>query len=251
MAQWLQGRVAARRDWTDSLHSLEVEAPELTFVAGQFARLALPAPPGEKDPMLGRPYSFVNPPHAPRHEFYFNVVPGGPLSPRLAALEPGDPVWLGARANGFFSIPEVPQAEVLWCLSTGTGIGPFLSILRTAAPWEKFPRIVLVHAVRYARELTYADAIAEIARAHAGAFTFIPVVSREEHPRALRGRIPALIADGRLEARAGIALGPESAHAMLCGNPQMVDDTQEALRARGMRRHRRREPGHVTVEAYW
>ena len=131
MSQWLEGRVAARRDWTDSLHSLEVEAPELTFVAGQFARLALPAPPGEKDPMLGRPYSFVNPPHAPRHEFYFNVVPGGPLSPRLAALEAGDPIWLGARANGFFSVPEVPQAEALWCLATGTGIGPFLSILRT------------------------------------------------------------------------------------------------------------------------
>src|SRR5204862_7310645 len=110
-SQWLQGRVAARRDWTDSLHSLEIEAPELTFVAGQFARLALPAPPGEKEPMLGRPYSFVNPPHAPRHEFYFNVVPGGPLSARLAGLNPGDPVWLGARANGFFSVPELPQAE--------------------------------------------------------------------------------------------------------------------------------------------
>src|SRR4029079_16432064 len=127
MAQWLQGRVAARRDWTDSLHSLEVEAPELTFVAGQFARLALPSPPGEKDPMLGRPYSFVNPPHRQPHEFYFIVFPGGPLTPRLAALNIGDPVWLSPRATGFFSSSEVAQADVLWCLSTGTGIGPFLS----------------------------------------------------------------------------------------------------------------------------
>ena len=251
MAQWLEGRVAARRDWTDSLHTLEVDAPELTFVAGQFARLALPAPPGEKDPMLGRPYSFVNPPHASRHEFYFNVVPGGPLSPRLAALNPGDPVWLGARANGFFSIPEVPQAEVLWCLSTGTGIGPFLSILRTADAWEKFGRIVLVHAVRHANALNYADAIAGIARDHAGAFSHIRVVSRETHPGALPGRIPALIDDGRLEARAGVPLTADNAHAMLCGNPQMVDDVQKALAARGMRRHRRKEPGHITLETYW
>lgn len=251
MSSWIEGRVAFVRHWTDNLFSLGVEAPELRFEAGQFARLALPAPPGSKEPMLGRPYSFVNPPHASPHEFYAVIVPHGPLSPRLAALDAGEPVWLLARANGFFTIDEVPAAESLWALSTGTGIGPFLSILRTEAAWEKFPRIVLVQAVRHARELTYTDTIAEIARAHAGAFTFIPVVSREEHPRALRGRIPALIADGRLESRAGIALGPESAHAMLCGNPRMVDDTQEALRVRGMRRHRRREPGHVTVEAYW
>ena len=134
MTPWIEGRVAARRAWTDTLYSLEVDAPALTFVAGQFARLALPAPPGEKEPMIGRPYSFVNPPGAPHHEFYFNVVPGGPLSPRLAALNPGDARWRGPRANGFFSIPEVPAADALWCLSTGTGIGPFLSILRTPDP---------------------------------------------------------------------------------------------------------------------
>jgi ferredoxin--NADP+ reductase len=79
----------------------------------------------------------------------------------------------------------------------------------------------------------------------------VPVVSREAHPGARPGRIPALIADGRLEGRAGLALDPDSSHAMLCGNPAMVADAQAALEARGMRRHRRREPGHVTVETYW
>ena len=127
----------------------------MTFVAGQFGRLALPAPPGSKEEMLGRPYSFVNAPGTQPHEFYFVTVPRGPLSPRLAALEPGDPVWLLRTANGFFSVGEVPAADALWCLSTGTGLGPFLSILRTAEPWAKFGRIVLVHAVRYAEELTY------------------------------------------------------------------------------------------------
>jgi ferredoxin--NADP+ reductase len=251
MAAWVEGRVAGKRHWTQSLFSLQVEAREVTFTAGQFGRLALPAPPGDKEPMLGRPYSFVNPPQVQPHEFYFIVLPGGPLTPRLAALDIGDPVWIAPRANGFFSISEVATADVLWCLSTGTGIGPFLSMLRTDEPWAKFGRVVLVHAVRNAEELTYQDAIAEIAGARAGAFTFVPFVSREPHAGALAGRIPAAIADGRLEARTGIALTPENSHAMLCGNPAMVEDTQKLLETRGMRRHRRKEPGHVTVETYW
>jgi len=251
MSTWVEGRVAFVRHWTESLFSLGVLAGEVTFAAGQFARLALPAPAGAKEPMLGRPYSFVNPPHRSPHEFYAAEVRDGPLSPRLARLRAGDSIWLLPRANGFFTIDEVPPAESLWALATGTGIGPFLSILRTDAPWETFSRVVLVQAVRYARELAYADAIAEIAHTHPGAFTHVPIVSREDHPGALRGRIPALIDDGRLEARAGAPIAPDYAQAMLCGNPQMVDDAQQTLARRGMRRHRRREPGHVHVEAYW
>ncbi len=251
MAAWIEGKVAGKRHWTASLFSLQVSAPEVTFVAGQFGRIALPAPPGHKEAMIGRPYSFVNPPHTQPHEFYFIVLPEGPLTPRLAALGVGDPVWLAPRANGFFSIDEVADADVLWCLSTGTGVGPFLSMLRTDDAWVKFERIVLVHAVRYGEELTYCEEIAGIGRARSGAFTFVPIVSRDAHPDALSGRIPAAIAEGRLEARAGIALSPENSHAMLCGNPAMVDDTQKLLATRGMRRHRRKEPGHVTVETYW
>jgi len=251
MSKWVQGSVVGHRHWTGHLHSLRVAAPEVSFVAGQFGRLALPAPPGSNEEMLGRPYSFVNAPGTQPHEFYFVTVPGGPLSPRLAALESGDPVWLMRTANGFFSVGEVPAAEALWCLSTGTGLGPFLSILRTPEPWTKFGRIVLVHAVRYGEELTYRDVIAGIADAHPGAFAFVPIVSREAHAGALSGRIPDAIRDGRLEARAGLPLTAANSHAMLCGNPAMVDDTQKALEARGMRRHRRKEPGHVTVETYW
>jgi len=251
MEKWVAARVAGKRRWTDRLYSLQVDAPEVTFVAGQFGRVALPAPEGSAEPMLGRPYSFVNAPGTQPHEFYFITVPDGPLTPRLAALEPGDPVWLLRNANGFFSVGEIPAADALWCLATGTGIGPFLSMLRTPETWEKFQRVVLVHAVRFAEELTYREVIAGIAAAHPGAFTCIPVVSREPHPDALPGRIPALIADGRLETRAGVPLTADNAHAMLCGNPAMVDDVQAVLAARGMRRHRRREPGQVTVETYW
>ena len=251
MAVWIEGKVAGRRQWTESLFSLMVAAPEVTFVAGQFARLALPAPPGAKEPMLGRPYSFVNPPHVMPHEFYYIVLPDGPLSPRLATLVAGDAVWMLPRANGFFGISEVPEADALWCIATGTGIGPFLSILRTDEPWQKFTRVVLVHATRYANELTYRDEIAAIGHARPGAFSYVPMVSREVAPGALAGRIPAAIEDGRLEARAGVPLTAANAHAMLCGNPAMIEDTQQMLATRGMRRHRRREPGHVTLESYW
>jgi ferredoxin/flavodoxin---NADP+ reductase len=249
--KWVEGRVVGNHRWTDRLVSLKVDAPEVTFVAGQFGRLALPAPPGSREEMIGRPYSFVNSPQSPPHEFYFITLPDGPLSPRLAALAPGESVWMLPQANGFFSVAEVPPADVLWCLSTGTGLGPFLSILRTDLPWQRFGRIVLVHAVRFSPELTYRDVIGEIGAAHAGAFTSIEIVSRELHPPALSGRIPDAIRDGRLEARAGIALSAENSQVMLCGNPAMVDDTQKALEARGMRRHRRREPGQITVETYW
>ena len=251
MSKWVQGSVVGHRRWTENLHSLQVAAPEVTFVAGQFGRLAVPAPPGSKEEMLGRPYSFVNAPGTAPHEFYFVTVPDGPLTTRLAAMAPGDPIWLLRAANGFFSVGELPDADALWCLATGTGLGPFLSILRTPEPWARFGRIVLVHAVRRGNELTYSDVIAGVGSDHPGAFTYIPMVSREAHPGALRGRIPEAIRDGSLEARAGLALTAANSHAMLCGNPAMVEDTQKALEARGMRRHRRREPGHVTVETYW
>ncbi|MEO5701517.1 MAG: ferredoxin--NADP reductase [Casimicrobiaceae bacterium] len=251
MGKWVEGKVVGRRNWTSSLFSLQIDAAEVTFEAGQFARLALPAPQGSREPMLGRPYSFVNNPADAPHEFYVIIVPEGPLSPRLATLVPDDPVWLLPRANGFFTVAELPAAEVLWCLATGTGLGPYLSILRTTEPWAKFDRCVLVHAVRHAEELTYRDTIDGIAAAHPGAFTYVPIVSRAPHPGALTGRIPAAIADRRLEMRAGIAMSPENSHVMLCGNPAMVEDTQKVLETLGMRRHRRREPGHYSAETYW
>jgi ferredoxin--NADP+ reductase len=251
MSKWVEGKVVGNRRWTDRLVSLQVAASEVTFVAGQFARLALPAPQGSKEPMLGRPYSFVNPPQDAPHEFYFNVLPEGPLSPRLARLERGAPVWVLDRANGFFTVAELPQADALWCLATGTGLGPYLSMLRTAEPWGKFERIVLVHAVRYAVDLSYGEVIAGIAATHSGRFSFVPFVSREAHRGALPGRIPEAIVDGRLEAWTGVPLTAANSHAMLCGNPDMVRDTQAVLESRGMHRHRRREPGHFTVETYW
>src|SRR5437762_1671063 len=188
--KWVKGRLAAKKQWTERLYSLQVEAPEVAFVAGQFGRLALPMDIGKGEEMVGRPYSFVNAPHTSPHEFYFIVLDSGPLSPRLAALNVGDAVYLAPRASGFFSLSEVPPGEVLWCLSTGTALGPFLSSLRTEEPWPRFKQVVLVHAVRYANELAYRDTIATIQSAHPTQFRYIPFVSREDVPGAIRGRIP-------------------------------------------------------------
>jgi ferredoxin--NADP+ reductase len=239
--KWLTGRVIENRHWTETLFSLRVESAPLSFQAGQFVRIALDIG-GQR---VARAFSFVNPPQDPVLEFYGVIVPQGPLSPRLAQLRRGDALQVASNPAGFLVPAEVPDAETLWLVSTGTGLAPFLSILRTEAPWQRFKNVVIVHAVRQARELAYRELIAGT-RAR-----YVTFVSREAVPGSLTGRIPAAISDGRLEQAAGVALTPETSHVMLCGNPQMLKDATAALMARGMRKHRRRAPGHVTVESFW
>jgi ferredoxin--NADP+ reductase len=238
---WLEGRVVENRHWTEALFSLKVEGAPLSFEAGQFVRIALDIG-GER---IARPFSFVNPPSQPVHEFYGIVVPEGPLSPRLARLRPGDTLYVARNPAGFLVLSEVPAARTLWLMSTGTGIAPFLSMLQADTPWKRFEEVVLVHAVRHARELVYQDLLATLPR-----LRYVRMVSREDVAGALRGRIPAAIQDGRLQAAAGAAID-EACHVMLCGNPDMLKDAQLALQAKGLRKHRRRAPGHITVESFW
>ena len=240
-AKWLEGRVIENRHWTDTAFSLSVEAPRLGFEAGQFVRIAL-------EEELARPFSFVNPPQDPVLEFYGIVVPGGPLSPRLARLRAGDRLLVASNPAGFLVLSEVPDARTLWLVSTGTGIAPFLSLLRTETPWQRFRNVVLVHAVRQAAELVYQDVIGKISKERG--LRSVTFVSREAHAGSLAGRIPSALRDGRLEKAAGLALDHD-AHVMLCGNPDMLKDAQAALAERGLRKHRRRNPGHITVESFW
>jgi ferredoxin--NADP+ reductase len=246
MAKWHEGRVVETRHWTQTLYSLRVEGPSLRFQAGQFVRIALDID-GER---VARPFSFVNPPDEATLEFYGVIVPEGPLSPHLARLEPGDALYYADNPSGFLILAEVPPAEELWLVSTGTGIAPFLSILRTGVPWQAYRRVILVHAVRRANELVYREVIDETAHRHGGQFRYVTFVSREPHAGSLEGRIPAAIRDGRLEAAAG-TFTPERSQFMLCGNPDMVKDVQAALVERGLRKHRRRAPGQITVETFW
>ena len=243
--QWLGGRVVENRQWTDALFSLRVEAPKLAFQAGQFVRIALDIG-GER---VARAFSLVNPPEDPVLEFYGVIVPEGPLSPRLAKLKAGDALQIASNPAGFLILSEVPDARTLWLLSTGTGLAPFLSILRTETPWQRFREVVLVHAVRHARELVYRDMIAGLQKERG--LRYVSFVSREAATGSLSGRIPAAIGDGRLEAAASARLSPETSQVLLCGNPEMLKDVTAALVERGLRKHRRRAPGHITVESFW
>lgn len=239
--KWLNGTVIENRHWTENLFSLRVAGAPLGFAAGQFVRIALDID-GHR---VARAFSFVNPPQDPVLEFYGVIVPEGPLSPRLARLGAGDTLYVAANPAGFLTLSEVPDAETLWLVATGTGLAPFLSILRTDEPWRRSRNIVVVHAVRHAAELTYRELIRQTSA------RYVTFVSREQAPGSLAGRIPAAIADGRLEQAAGLKLAAETSHVMLCGNPQMLRDATTALVARGMRKHRRRTPGHITVESFW
>jgi ferredoxin/flavodoxin---NADP+ reductase len=240
-ARFLEGRVIENRHWTDALFSLRVEAPRLRFEAGQFVRIAV-------EEHVARPFSFVNPPEDAVLEFYGIVVPQGPLSPRLATLRRGERLLVAPNPAGFLVLSEVPDADTLWLVSTGTGLAPFLSILRTESPWRRFRNLVLVHAVRHARELVYQEMICEIVKKRS--LRYVTFVSRETAQGSLSGRVPAAMRDGRLEAAAGLALD-ERSHVMLCGNPEMLKDASGALVERGLRKHRRRSPGHITVESFW
>jgi ferredoxin--NADP+ reductase len=245
--RWCEGRVREVYRWTDKLYSLRVDAPVQPFKAGQFTKLGLVI----GDELVSRPYSFVNAPGETPLEFYFITVPDGPLTNRMLALSPGDSIEVMSRASGFLTLDEIPEAPNLWLLSTGTAIGPFLSILKTEQPWLRFDRIVLVHAVRLAAELSFRDSIDSLLRQHPEQFEYVPVVSREDTAFALRARIPAIIEDGRLERRVGLPIEAATTQVMICGNPDMVKATSATLFTRGLTRNRRREPGQVTVENYW
>jgi len=247
VSRWLEGRVLENRRWTETLFSLRVEAPALKFEAGQFVRIALDI----EAERIARPFSFVNPPADPVLEFYGVIVPQGPLSPRLARLRAGDALAIATNPSGFLVLSEVPDADTLWLISTGTGIAPFLSILGDEAVWRRYPEVVLVHAVRRAEELSYRERLDGLRRRVGERLRLVRMVSREAAPGALDGRIPAAIRDGRLAQAAGRALSAERAQVMLCGNPDMIRDATEALKAIGMRKHRRRSPGQITVESFW
>jgi len=247
MTQWFETTVVENRHWTESLFTLRLQGAALAFEAGQFVRIALDID-GER---VARAFSMVSAPGEPLLEFYGIVVPEGPLSPRLARLAPGERLFVASNPAGFLVLSELPEAETLWLMATGTGIAPFVSMLRAGTPWQRFEHVVLIHAVRHVQELVYRDDVERARAKHGPRFRYVPVVSREDAPHALRGRIPALLRDGQLEGTAGLKLAAADSQVMLCGNPDMLKDTNAALAERGLRKNRRRSPGHITVESFW
>ncbi|ATA25746.1 ferredoxin--NADP(+) reductase [Brenneria goodwinii] len=248
MAEWVTGKVIQVENWTESLFSIRIHAPIAPFTAGQYAKLALDVD-GER---VQRAYSYVNAPSDHNLEFYLVNVPEGKLSPRLHALRPDDEVMVTKDAAGFFVLEEIPDCETLWMLATGTAIGPYLAILQEGKDLARFKNIVLVHAARFARDLSYLPLMQQLQQRYYGQLHIQTVVSREESAGSLTGRIPVLIANGALESAVGLPMETATSHVMLCGNPQMVRDTQQILKEeRQMTKHLRRRPGHITSEHYW
>ncbi len=245
MSQWVNGKVQALNWHTERLFTLTVKADTAPFTAGQFTKLALDVDDGH----LARAYSFVNPPNSPYHEFLIVHVPKGRLSEKLIRLNLGDDIDVYRSPSGYFTLDEVPDAKVLWLFATGTGIGPFISILREGTLWQRFPKVVLVHGVRRREDLLYQTLFGEI-QAQGHAFKYVSVVSREANPHGLIGRIPHLIENGELENQVGVVMEKDH-HMMLCGNPDMVKDGVKVLTAKGFQKHRRQSPGQITVEQYW
>lgn len=221
-------------------------AASATFRPGQFMNLGLHLPGG----FVSRSYSLASVPHEPL-EVLLARVGQGELTPALFELGEAASVWLDPKPQGFFTFDYVPPHRELWLLATGTGLGPFLSMLRSGAAFERAARVILVHGTRGASELAHRQELEALANQRGGAFRYVPVLSREPEPGQLQGRVTQALTSGELEQRAETSIAAESAHFMLCGNPSMIEDVTRLLAERGLRRHRQRTPGHITTEKYW
>ncbi|WP_325891437.1 ferredoxin--NADP reductase [Grimontia sp. NTOU-MAR1] len=247
MATWIKAEVIENRRWSKDLFSLVLDANVDAFTAGQFTKLGL-----EIDgKIIQRAYSFVNPPNSKYLEIYATRVADGLLSPRLHALETGDSVLITQEASGFFTLEEIPEGDDLWMLSTGTAIGPFLSILQQDEVWQRFRKVVLVHAVRFSADLSYQAEINELQQKRSDQIIVQPFVSREPKAGALSGRITHALEDGLLERMVGLHMTQQKSQVMLCGNPQMVKDVRAILIEKGLEKNLRRKPGNITTEQYW
>ncbi|WP_445115143.1 ferredoxin--NADP reductase [Acinetobacter sp. WZC-1] len=244
-------KVLSVHRWTGNLFSFTLTRPaHFKFSAGQFARIGLKV----GDELVVRAYSVVSSPFDEKLEFFSIVVPDGAFTSNLQHLKVGDELYLEKIPYGFLTLAryQLPLPQDLWLLATGTGLAPFISMLQDFDTWTKYARIYLVYSVRTQSELAYVERIQQIAATFGeghGGFRFIPVVTRDPDA-ALHERLPVLISSGELEQAAGAEFNPATTHVMLCGNPQMVDDTRAALKARGLSMNRRGE-GNIAVENYW
>ena len=244
--KWTPATIEGKRVWDKGLFTLTLRAPQVQpFKPGQFLQLGLDLPDGH----LHRPYSVASP-HGDLLDFFIVMVDEGQLTPRLWKLEVGDHLDVSERAAGSFTLDHVPRATTLWLVGTGTGLAPYIAMLRTQTPWQNYQKIILVHGVRHCRDLAYQEELSHYESQLPGRFHYIPVVSREQCHQGLHGRITTCIENGSLESRAQQAFSTDSA-VMLCGNPDMLNDCESLLVGRGLSKHKSKSPGQIVIERYW
>jgi len=241
--------------WAPNLFSFKTtRSQSYRFIAGQFARLGVESDHGE---LVWRAYSICSAPYDEFLEFYSIVVPDGAFTSRLAQLKVGDQVLVEKKNYGYLTTDRFECGKDLWLLSTGTGLAPFLSILQEFDTWEKYENIVLVHSVRYRHELAYQEFIHsfkenELFAEYAHKLKYVPAVTRDQVERSmLNDRITKLLTNGELEAHVGLPINQERSRVMICGNPDMVQETRQILTNRGLTVSLRGKPGNLAVENYW
>lgn len=222
--------------WNDTLFSFTTtRAPSFRFESGHFVMLGLPG--GERP--LTRAYSLAGPSHAEQLEFFSIKVPGGALTSRLQHLQAGDPVLVGNKPTGTLMLSDLRPGRTLYLLCTGTGLAPFMGIVREPEAYAAFEKIVLVHGVRHTSDLAYRDYI-DNELPHDEYFgadvvaklIYSPTVTRDDFRN--RGRITDLIRSGALAARLGLPpLSPQTDRVMVCGGPAMLADTRALLDSLG------------------
>ncbi|MGP4951396.1 ferredoxin--NADP reductase [Psychrobacter sp. T6-1] len=265
-------KVLSKTTWTPNLFSFTVSRPDsFKFTAGQFVRLGVnpsqlkhykhadsQTKETAPDEDIFRAYSIVSSPFDEVLEFFSIVIADGAFTSQLQYLQVGDELLLNTTPFGFLTLAryQKPDPKDLWLLATGTGLAPFLSMLQDLQTWQEYEHIVLAYSARSLDELAYVEQIERLQEDfgalvdNPATLTFIPIVTREEVEGALSDRLPKLLTDGTLQKRAGIALDIDSTHIMLCGNPDMVEDTKETLKSLGLVMNRRGE-GNIAVENYW
>ena len=245
MAEFLKTQVTTQTQWAPGLVTLQLTESLPEFLPGQFAQLGLDIA-GKR---VKRSYSIASAPgEAP--EFFVSEVKNGELSPSLVQSGENGELFVDPEPLGYFTIDEVPECQTLWLVSTGTGLGPTISMLRTPGALDRFKRVIVIHGARQLDHLAYRDEILERAQKDPR-LSYLPCVSREgSNLESFKGRLTTGFAEGFLEQWAGQKFDEQS-HMLICGNPHMIDDMSAQLKERGFEKHRRRKPGHYNFERYW
>ena len=245
-------KVLSVHHWNDTLFSFKTTRdPGLRFENGQFVMIGLQV---DGKPLM-RAYSIASPNYEEHLEFFSIKVPNGPLTSRLQHLEVGQDVLVSRKPTGTLVLHDLKPGKHLYLFSTGTGLAPFMSVIQDPEAYELYEKIVLIHGVRYVNELAYEKFITEelpqnefFGEEVRNKLIYYPTVTRE--PYRNQGRLTDLIESGKLFEDIGLPpLDPAVDRGMICGSPQMLDDTSALLDRRGFKISPRiGEPGDYVIE---
>jgi ferredoxin--NADP+ reductase len=251
MSHLHQETVLQVRHWNDSLFSFTTTRDRgLRFKNGHFLMIGLEV---EGRPLL-RAYSVASANYEEHLEFYSIKVPNGPLTSRLQHLKPGDQVIVSRKPTGTLVLSHLRPGKRLYLLATGTGLAPFMSMIRDPDVYEQFEHVILVHGVRYQSELGYSEYIRHELPQHEylgeqvqKQLRYYPTVTREAFQN--QGRITDLLRTGKLCEDLGLpGLDPDADRVMICGNPSMLNELVQELAGRGFREGSSHEPGEYVIE---